>query len=312
MNRIAIFHFELKSGEPLKLQYHLPYTSLLDRWISIVERRKATNDSIELKISNKTLTDLELLMSIINEIIDKINSYYDKQLPIYTSTTEINANTLNHLHEEFELYGERQEKNPDLFPGEEFHHTWLRLNEYIHILETAIDTGPFPQFSCLVQYEPFERGDTVTSTDKLFLDTDFTWGQLYLGYNTLGKDWQHVMEDDDTRVITNNMIKFQETFCSEAWLNFSDSSRNAHKSTERQFWKWYIKQSPELQSKIPIDNLLELALGRYYLGVIALDETFLNFHPNKEDWLVPYSELRKSWNLEVFTKIKRAIDIEII
>jgi len=326
INKNAVFYFELENGETLKLCYNLAPTSLLDRWVAIVNRRRATNDTLELKISNKTAKDLEYLMIIINNIIRTINDYYDKQLPVFNSVSEISMETLNHLHEEFELYGERHQlafpikdnktRDPHVWPGlyfrKEFHHAWLKLNEYIHIIETALAPSNFPNFSCLIQYEPFEKGDTVNPVDKLFLDSDFSWGQLYLGYNTLGKDWKDAAADNDVRLIGNNQIKVQETFCSEVWLNFSDRFGSFHKITEMRFWKWYKDLSSELQSKIPVDNLSDLALGRYYLGSIEFDDTFLQFHPNREDWLVPYSELRRRWNTEVFSQIKCATDIEII
>jgi hypothetical protein len=321
----AIFHFKLANGELLKLRYKLAPTSLRDRWINIVNRRRNTKDKLELKISNKTTKDLEDLMRTINEIIEKINEYYDKKLPIFKNVSEMGGETLNHLHEEFELYGERHQqafpvkvgevRNNSIWPGsyfrEDFHNAWLKLNEYIHIIETAAMPSHFPNFSCLVQYEPFERGDLLNPEDKLFLDTDFSWGQLYLGYNTLGKDWKDAAADNDLRLIANNQVKVQESFCSESWLNFSDHV-SFHRREEMKFWDWYKNLSSDLKSKIPIDDMSQLALGRYYLGMIMFDEAFLKFHPRVEDWLVPYSELRRRWNLEVFSQIIEAVDIEII
>jgi hypothetical protein len=327
--RYAIFHFKLANGNPLKLSYALAPTSLRDRWINIVNRRRATNDSLDLKISNKTTKDLKFLMDTLNEIIKKINNYYDRQLPLFNDVSEITRETLNHLHEEFEEYGERHwsiypqgvpprlpaNSNPNIWPGTEFkvefHQTWMKLNQYIHITETALVPNDFPNFSCLVQYEPFERGDPVNPEDKLFLDTEFTWGQLYLGYNTLGKDWSDAAMDDDTRLVVNNQVKVQETFCSEAWLNFSDYIA-FHKSSEMKFWNWYRDLPIDIQSKIPIENLSKLSLGKYYLGGVVLDNAFLNFHPKESDWAMPCSDLRKRWNLEVFSQITEAVGIEIL
>lgn len=327
--RYATFHFKLANGSPLKLSYALAPTSLRDRWINIVNRRRSTNDGLDLKISNKTTKDLGFLMDTLNEIIEKINNYYDRQLPLFNVVSEITMETLNHLHEEFELYGERHQQvypqgippkipensNPDIWPGVEFkvefHQTWMKLNQYIHITETAMSMDHFPNFSCLVQYHPFERGDPIEPLDKLFLDTDFTWGQLYLGYNTLGKDWNDAATDNDTRLVVNNQVKVQETFCSEAWLNFGDHI-TFHKSSEIKFWKWYRELPIDIKSKIPINDLSKLSLGKYYLGALVLDSAFLNFHPTESDWAVPCSDIRKRWNIEVFSQITEAVGIEII
>ena len=323
---LARFHFELRDGSPLAITYQLQPNSLVPRWIDIVTKRQA--DQLELKISNKGIEDLPYLMDTLNEIVKTINSYYDRQLPLFTSINEINRDTLNHLHEEFEVYGTRHQAvypqgiapvipadaDPTVWPGTEFkmefHQTWMKLNEYIHITESAMDNSGWPNYSCLVQYMPFEWGVAVTETDKIFLDNNFKWGQLYLGYNTLGKDWNDACMDNDQRLISNDQIKVQQSFCSESWLNFN-AEAEMPKSAEAKFYQWWQSLSPGLQQLVPIDSINKLALGRYYLGQVVLDEAFLDFHPVHDDWLLPNSELRSRWNKEVFGKIVKAAGIEV-
>ena len=325
--QFARFHFETKDGTPLIITYLLQPNSLVPRWIDFIKRRQG--DAIELKISNKSKADLPELMSTLNGIISNINSYYDRPLPLYTSVEEINRETLNHLHEEFEVYGERhQEVYPagvppkipegsraDVWPGlefkPEFHQIWMKLNQYIHIAESAMNNDEFPQYSCLVQYMPFEYGERLREEDKLFLDSNFKWGNLYLGYNTLGKDWNDACMDNDQRLIWNKQIKVQESFCSEAWLNFNAESEMP-RTTEMEFWNWYSNLSVELKQQIPINRLNELALGRYYLGQIVIDETFLSYNPDFDAWRLPNSDARKKWNLEVFSTITACTGIEIV
>lgn len=337
--KIAQFRFKLEDGSPLILTYNLQLNSVSPKWEKVVNDRKVNEFDIpttefgkaplELKIQNKTRADLPRLMEKLNTIITSINEYYDDPLPLFTNTNEIDHKILNYLHEEFERYGERHghitpigyrnlQGDPDVWPGRkfkvEFHQLWLDLNQYIHITETALDTSNFPNFSCLVQYTPFiENGAPIEDEDKLFLHNRYTWGSLYLGYNTLGKDYAHTQMDNDQRVIANDQIKVQTQLSSEVWLNFSSERVNAlHKAEEYDFWKWYKNLPVELQSKVPIGNINALALGRYYLGVISFDETFLKFHPNKNDWEISNSELRKKWNLEVFSKIVEVTGIKIL
>jgi hypothetical protein len=339
--KIAQFRFELEDGSPLILTYNLQDNSLTPKWLDIVSKRKAETtqlskigklikgnrfpkDPLELKITNKTVDDLESLMLKLNSIVNKINEYYDEPLPVFTSTKEIDHTILNYLHEEFERYGERHRQiapigyrnltgDPAVFPGTafkvEFHQLWLDLNQWIHITESAMDTDEFPNFSCLIQYLPFEeQGAAIDPEDKLFLDLENKWGHLYLGYNTLGKDYMHAYSDDDKRVVTNNQVKVQKFLSTEVWLNFGKDTLDApHKEYELRFYNWWKTLGGQ-----PFVGIEELALGRYYLGEISFDQTFLDFHPVYEDWLVPNSDIRRDWNLQVFRKIIKATGVKIV
>jgi hypothetical protein len=339
--KIAQFRFELEDGSPLILTYNLQDNSLTPKWIDCVNQRKSeTNppskfkklfkrdqfpkDPLELKITNKTIDDLESLMIKLNSIVSQINKYYDEQLPLFNTTKEIDHVILNYLHEQFERYGERNEQllnigygnltgDPARFPGRvfnvEFHQLWLDLNQWIHITESANQKDDWPDFSCLVQYLPFkEQGALIEEEDKLFLDLDGRWGHLYLGYNTLGKDYLSAYHDDDKRVITNNQVKVQKYLSTEVWLNFGKDTVDAHKEHESRFWRWWKTLGDDI-SFVGIDKL---ALGKYYLGKISFDQTFLDFHPVYEDWLVTNSDIRREWNLQVFKKIVKATGVKII
>lgn len=325
------FHFELRDKTPLVLTYELQANSLRERWIAHHNKRTSEPDTyLNLKISNKTAKDKVYLMEKLNSIINKINAFYDRQLPLFTDVKEIDRTILNYLHEQFEEYGERHQTiimdgkyhenlingNPDVWPGvrfdKDFHEAWLDLNEWIHITESAMDTTEdmFPGFSCLVHTYPPVPGEPIEEMDKLFLESNFYWGGLYLGYNTLGKDYAHTAQDNDVRVIPNNQVKVQTLFSTEMWLNFSDGTILG-KQSELNFYQWYKSLDPEIQKLVPIDNLNKLALGRYYMGNILLDSTFLNYHPNQNDWISD-SDLRKRWNLDVFSQIETAVKVEVV
>jgi hypothetical protein len=312
MDKFARFHFELKDGSPLQITYWLQPNSLLPKWEQMVQSRQG--DELELKIANKSEQDLPELTNILNDICDRINQLQTTVvLPLFESYKDLSRERLNYLHEEFENYGERHQHllNSSGYQfDEQLHNLFLKLNNYIHITEGLLEPKSFPQYHCLVQYMPFEQGVAVSDEDKLFLDTDFDWGNLYLGYNTLGKDWYHAAKDNDQRLITNTQIKVQEYMSTEVWLCFS-AGFTKHRHTELLFWQWYKSLPQELQQQVPIDNAYKLALGKYYLGHVILDETFTSFHNNGLDWIVPKSPIRKQWNLQVFSKIQRAVGIEI-
>jgi hypothetical protein len=313
-NKFARFHFELENGSPLAITYSLQPNSLLPKWEQMINCRRG--DELELKIANRTEQDLPEMTEVLNGICQQINQRQTLQLPMFLNISEVTRDSLNYLHEEFENYGARHQQLMDTggYSNQRFdehlHDLYLKLNNFIHITESLLEPKLFPQFHCLVQYMPFEQGVPVTEEDKLFLDTDFDWGHLYLGYNTLGKDWYHAAKDNDQRLITNDQIKVQEFMSTEVWLNFSAGFLN-HRETELLFWRWYKSLPVDLQTQIPIDNISKLALGKYYMGHVVLDRTFTDFHASGLDWMIPFSPIRKQWNLEVFRKIRRAVDIEI-
>jgi hypothetical protein len=313
-NKFARFHFELDNGSPLAITYSLQPNSLLPKWEQMINSRRG--DELELKIANRTEQDLPELTEVLNNICQQINQRQILQLPLFLTISEVTRDRLNYLHEEFENYGAQHQHLLDTGGyqnkpfDEQLHNFYLKLNNYIHITESLLEHKPFPQFHCLVQYMPFEQGVPVTEEDKLFLDTNFDWGNLYLGYNTLGKDWYHAAKDHDQRLITNDQIKVQEYMSTEVWLNFSAGFAE-HRYTELLFWQWYKSLPKELQKQVPVENPNKLALGKYYIGHVVLDKTFTDFHADGLDWLIPNSPIRKQWNLEVFKQIRRAVDIEI-
>lgn len=303
------FTFELENGELLKLTYLLQPNSLREKWLNEVKTyRKQGNTTLNLKISNKNYLHLNKLTEKLNLIIDNINNSYNcKMLPSLNGIQDANRENLNYLHEKFEEYG----ADRTLYLNEEVHHLWLDLNEWIHITETAMETTEdvFPQYSALVTVYPPYPGRRLEEKDKLFLSTDFSWGHLYLGYNTLGKDYMSAYQDDDVRVITNKQVKVQERYSSEVWLCFQAKSY-VQKLSELEFYKWYETVDQAAQELIPIENLNTLALGRYYLGHIIVNEDLLKFHSIEHDWYFNL-ELQKRWNNEVFSQVKSVVEMEL-
>ena len=211
------------------------------------------------------------------------------------------------------IYNTTDNENKFSYLGETIHHTWLQLNNWIHITEVALVTTEevFPHYGAVITANPPYPGRRLEEVDKLFLSTDFSWGHLYLGYNTLGKDYASVFQDNDVRVITNKQIKIQEKYSSEVALCFhnNDYSR-MQKKKEVQFYQWYESLDQEIQELIPIENLNSLSLGNYYLGHLLINKHFLEFHPVAEDWWTNQN-IQKRWNNEVFSKIERVLDIKI-
>lgn len=304
------FIFKLKDENLLELDYLLQPNSLREKWLNEIKTYQNKGKiSFNLNISNKNYSDLDQLVEKLNSIIEKLNDTYESKilLPI-DGKDSVNQKILNDLHEKFEEYGEN--KFPYL--GEPVHYLWLQLNEWIHITEVAMETteDKFPQYGAVITAYPPYPGRKLEEIDKLFLSTDFSWGHLYLGYNTLGKDYMSAVCDNDIRVIVNKQIKVQEMYSSEVWLCFQNKTyTNMQKTRELEFYQWYESLDQEYQELIPIENLNILGLGRYYLGHILINKDLLKFHSVPEDW--SNYKIQKEWNNKVFSKVESVVDVKI-
>jgi MoaA/NifB/PqqE/SkfB family radical SAM enzyme len=187
----------------------------------------------------------------LNRIVDKINSFYDRQVKRAEDTSEA---TLNYLHEEYEIYGVRlkeqlankwwdtawqrlDDKDPRAvrWPGkifnEDFHTAFIDLNDAIHSAEAFMqeyDKAWYrknSEFSILASYEP--RVDyKFTEEDKLAFSPFTRFGDLFLGYNTLGKSLLQVLQDNDKRAAINDDIVPQTDWSNEIFMHLKSSSDN--------------------------------------------------------------------------------------
>ena len=291
-------------------------TSLGNRWAGLLikNQRFLSGKKLHSTFSNYTLKDLSHIVDTLNTISKKINREYDRKLPSFHNSSSLNETILNALHEEFEFYGTRIDdlsQRPNF--SETLHNNFLLLNELIHITEDLIHSNndefrPIPTMSVLVDYYPQSTFSEIEDIDKLHLRTDFKWGGIYLGYNTLGKDWLKVAYDNDLEVIERDMIKPQSRFSAETWINFGPDDWLNHNIVK--FEQWYRTLPKELQSKVPIGDLNTLSLGRFHIGHVEInDQYFLKYHDNISDWLSPNHPIKKKWNEEVFSTFRKIIKI---
>lgn len=285
------------------LTYKIQRTYLASRWFSLT---KTNLDNpihrIESAFYNKTSADVPEITNTINQLILNINELYDKVLPTYTI---MDTTKLNYLHEQFEIFGKRLD---ELYKSGKFsnelQNKFFALNDAIHICEDAIITEPnkWSGFGVLYDIHPVGLHLNLKEADKLLLETSFPWGRLYLGYNTLGKDWMAVSKDNDLEVINRGMVKPQKRFAAESWLNFNGDQEDNTKVSA--FIDWYSKLPADTQKKVPFHNLNQLTFGRFPIGQIVIDDTFLKIDSNPDHWHVPRHNCKLQWNHEVLTTFR--------
>lgn len=290
-----------------KLTYKIYNTGLARKWLDMLFQNQASPEKyIHGTFYNVTNKDIPEIHAEITDLINKINSEYHLQLPLYKDSPVLDTAQLNYLHYMFEQYG-------DHIPGSEsLHNNFLRLNEVIHTYESALEISPvgFPDMTIMFDYYPQTIFRDIEPLDKLYIRNSYQWGELYLGYNTLGKDWLTAAGDNDLDLVAREQVKPQERFAAEAWMCFR---RDEHIIEKSQFFeKWYDSLSPELQAKVPIDNLSDMILGKFIIGEVLIDSYFLNFDASPSKWKQPYSFVKHQWNAKVFSTFKKILKIEII
>ena len=165
------------------------------------------------------------------------------------------------------------------------------LNKLIHVLENKINSKYSEYNSSIVFYsDNNEQFIPIKEEYKIWLESNTKWGDLILGYGTLGKDWLDLSVDYDDY----KELAVQSTISSETLLCFRPEY-NFPKASEIFFYRW-AKQS---KFDIPLHNLNKLSLGRYVLGKLIIDQTLLDYHVNIGDWYIPNHICKLTWNKDI-------------
>jgi hypothetical protein len=300
------------------LKYKLFDTFLTNRWVKLTKNNLSNPQCrIHSVFNNRTKDDVQDIFTSLNTITLEINKLYRIKLPVYTV---FDTDKLNYLHEEFEKFEKflnrplagRSLMYQAIGPGQKLINLFFALNEYIHMCEDALnDNGTLGNpAGILYDLHPLGLHEPIQEEDKLFLESDFKWGNLYLGYNTLGKDWMNVLKDSDFEVIDRDQVKPQQRFAAETWMNFGPE---IHKTEQIQSYYNKVKSLPDgIKNKIPFDNLNKLTLGRFLLGSLVIDQQFLDFDPNQDHWLISNHECKLKWNQEVLSTFRSVEEIAYV
>ncbi len=313
--RYTMIVFEDNKNKEHRILYELFNTSLAKRWVEVIaENKKDKEKYIHSTLYNLSGADIPRLHNEIILTCRQINVEYDDPLPIYSVDSVLTYQQLNLLHSLFEKWGDRI---PELEAAGR--HTrssmdnFLRLNELIHSYELALgnSTRLFPSMHACADYYPQTIFRDIDPIDKLHVSNWYDWGDLYLGYNTLGKEWLTVASGNDIEVLLRDNVRPQQRFAAELWISFYERNRTAVDTTAS-FEKWYLGLAPDLKEMVPIKELSNMVLGKFIIGKIVIDNYFLGFDSKKSNWLMPNHEVKKKWNLEVFSTFQKVKDIILV
>jgi hypothetical protein len=313
MNK-CIITFEDKNSQLHNLTYRLCNSSLANKWADMVlENQKFDDKYIHTTLYNVSGSQIPEIHEDIVNIIKNINAVYHIPLPLYEDCSVLNNEQLNHLHFMFEQHGDRiPELEAKNLHRRETQLMFLRLNELIHTYESALENtrNAFSNMTIMFDYYPQTIFQQIEPIDKMYVRNNFLWGELYLGYNTLGKDWLTAAGDNDIDLVKRGQVRPQQRYAAEAWLCFRKDEHPTGKLEH--FEQWYNSLDDEIKSKVPIDQLSEMSLGKFIIGELLITDELLKFDPNVKNWKTLYSNTKNKWNNEVFSTFKKVKNIKII
>ena len=210
------------------------------------------------------------------------NSPVEKRLRIKLESLakelKLNTTDVHELHEAFESYAENKTEHDN-----QIDNLWLSLNEVIHSYEfyesTKDNPGNHIPCSFLQSWNP--------RVDWKLLQSDFVmarrehFGELCLGYNTLGKNLFHMVchQDDEAHGITP-----QTSFSNEITVKFDGFPNSCH---DFYYYKNWQKMN-HVTEKFTFGNHCEqreglISIGRVYTKFLEEEctGTGLNFDVSK-------------------------------
>jgi hypothetical protein len=241
-----------------------------------------------------------------------------------------NQDVLNDLHEEFEIYGDRLQSlldtkyfnNPNaspelanaVWPGRrqnfDLHERFLRLNEQIHNFEIIFRNWNTPEngvCTCLVDYLPAGIHQDLKPEDFFLFGPELQWGWIYLGYNTLGKHWSSVLNENDIDVVKRNAVRPQARFAAEFYMHFAALTLSY--TNRVRFYNWWMKNNLS-EVHDPDMKLSELALG--YIPVARISDYRIGDEKSTVVPLTYSNKDAKEWNMNVWSKFNKIVNIQIL
>jgi len=288
-------------GQVTALTYEIWTHDLAQRWLALTEQQIIDPREIRTVFHNRVSTDLPQIERELRATLEDIQRLSSEEISVPQT---IDQTALNDLHRLFELHSQNRE-DPQL------QDLWHLLNTQIHCWESAAKISPLGagSFNLLYDINPGSCRGEISPRDLLWLDSDLQWGGLYLGYNTVGKDWLSCYLDDDRELIRAQAVTAQRRFSAETFLCFgTGGSPHRHRLG---FEQWHENLDSDLRSTVPVEDLTELSFGRLRIGQLVIDQQFLDLDPDPWHWQARGHPCQNLWNHAVFRSQRQLRSLKI-
>jgi hypothetical protein len=216
---------------------------------------------------------LEACVARINHLVGEINARYTSRLATsdnsklrWLNPQQVASAALNQLHHEFEAFGDRFRAHefPDDTETGHLHGLFSRLNNSIHACEGAlINAGSSEQDAqqrAHINFFP-DIYDSLNENDYQYFTQDFKFGELYMGYHTLGKDFMAVYGNDDADCVMRHEVRPQRIANTEVITWFGPDLQGEREKL-REWWAIKGLDSSGYDLDDPTNAIGLLPIGR--------------------------------------------------
>lgn len=284
--------------EKYDLYYKLFNIPLAKKWVKQFEQLKKGPQWFRERKKHSEYGKIDQsLVQKFNSLISIINSFYDQKLSFITKVSE---DELNILHEAYALYGQRNQEKLDkkywdhayklipagdpktlIWPGitfnEDMHDAFIKLNDLIHQTELFMNNEEQTDngFILVASFNP--RIDIPLEEEDLpALKINLDFGDLCLGYNTLGKSLKHIVLDEDRESLEKGLVMPQETWSNEIFINMKGS--NNHSWSQQNYYRKWKKVRPE-DFGFQYGDTFKNREGYYCIGELVPEQTVQLWDP---------------------------------
>lgn len=244
-------HFELQNpeGERLPFTYELHKGPTAQKFAEVTAEVLKFENNYPHGFSfgyRPSLADLELRVERMNELIHLINREARVEIPgELVPASALSQERLNFLHLKFHEYMEQLEDKNEVGVTTS---ALKELNILIHQIEQnkmALDSPVFTQY--LIFLLRLTKDRQMSTEDHLAKTLELHFGDLMLGYCTIGKSLFHCYKDQDLELIKSQMVRDQTIIRSEVVCAFPQKDDGAEKALrEREkFYEWCAENEAE-------------------------------------------------------------------
>jgi hypothetical protein len=254
------------------LRYQIVNSPIADAWWNIVEGALSASNchvSDNQWIQKAPSDTIDLLWGRMKTLVDELNTGHYEKMPqlVMPAEFELNVNyseLLNYLHLQFHKFTDNSEQKTAYTPLSE-------LNLIIHKIEAVLQNKSMAcGFHLEWEYSPtalkLVNIENMDWYQHWTLDGRF--GDMTLGYHTIGKNLWMCYRDNDVNLVQTGMVRPQKTISSEVNLLFGN--RIQHNNTNRNFLrmcKWM--EDNNLNQYVDMTKPYNRAVGQPLLGKLV-------------------------------------------
>ena len=241
-------------------------------------------------IHSHSFGNLQEVDAELRALVEKCTNVYNIDMPHIPAYLDVK--TFNRVHEQFHVIDEQFTDN-DL--EDEFAKTLGDLNNIIHTYEHSMFSTSYHGDYMVVDFNSVpSKGfynvafDPVDSRHReLFKYSHPTSVSLKVGYNTVGKNMYHVVQNNDVELVKKGLVRPQVSISNQTVISIMNNQNHIDISDEEQHQCWL-----EELEKFVVDNSLQPYIGyKDIMHTHTIQPNYANIIDNENNNSLNWTEL---------------------